>query len=274
MRLAQPTQAVNPTPAPQEPVPAPPEAEVVSYSLRAAEARQRVAERRAELEDAEAEVERLEGLAAVEHRREQQQAETRLLEAQAESLDRGPIAALRSQKAAALLAIRAVERRAARISRSLEHNRQTLTLVEDRTRLARHDGDPEALASLARHRNELAAVIAELEKAEAEARRESWEHQQALAGIEPQLGGYVQGSPAFEVQRLRGRAELLRSLDGQDEDVVRRQQEQVALARNAARTAEVAAEAAQLRAATRAADTESRIAAWRTGQAWLPGARR
>ncbi len=247
---------------------------MVSYSLQAAEARQRAAQRRVELEAAEREAERLAALAEREDRRREQLADAQRLEAQADALEAGPIAALRSQKAAALLASRGAERRVAKIVRSIEHQRQSATMAEDRLRSARHDGDPGELASLTRHRSELQAVIAELERGLLEARREAALQQQVVAGIEPQLGGYIQGSPAFEVQRLRGRAELLRSLDGQDEDVVRRQQEQVALARNAAGTAEVAAEAAQLRAATRAADTESRIAAWRTGQAWLPGARR
>ncbi len=251
-----------------------PEAPATTYTRELEQARQRVAERRAELEAAEREAERLEALAQVEHRREEQQAEIRLLEAQARELERGPIAQLRGRKAAALLASRGAERRVAKIARSLEHQRESLTLTEDRTRLARKDGDPGELASLTRHRSELAAVISELERALAEAQQEAFGHRQRLEAIQPQLGGYVERTPAYEVQRLRGRAALLRSLDGEDEAVKRRREERDALARGEARTAQVAAEAAQRRAVARTAERESRIAAWRTGQAWLPGARR
>ena len=274
MRLAQPTQPVSRTSAGQEALPAPPEAEVVSYSLQAAEARQRAADRRAELEAAEREAERLEALAEREDRRREQIAEAESLEAQARELERGPIAQLRGRKAVALFGTRSAERRVAKIARSLEHQRQSVTMAEDRLRRAARDADSEALEQLTHHRSGLEQVIAELESALLEARKEAALQQQVIAEAERQLGGYIERTPAYELHQLRKRAELLRSLDGEDEAAVRRREERAALERNQSATARAQAQASEVRAGIAAAERESRIAAWRTGQAWLPGARR
>ena len=259
MRLAQPTQAVSRTP----------EAQVVSYSLQAADARQRAAQRRVELEAAEREAERLEALAEREDRRRAQQAEAAQLEAQARELERGPIAQLRGRKAVALFGIRSAERRAAKIARSLEHQRESLTLTGDQLRSAARDGDSAALAGLTRHRDELQAVIAELEQGLLEARRDAALPREVIAEAERQLGGYLQGSPAFELQRLRKRAELLRSLDGEDEQAARLRLDEAFRIAHEAKSRELLAHEAQNRAVRAADERQQQAKAWRLGQPYL-----